>query len=206
MLTEVDIDNPKRLVYPRSYAHVTIELVRHPDALSVPASAIQGAGESARVLVVNDGRLVEVPVKTGINNGSYVEVTSGLSPQSLVVATYSNNLNPGQQVDCRIQNGDVQATSAAAQSSRLSRNKTVNAKSTKSWSRLTMKSLRIFILSASCTFPGAHSGQRGGCYGGITRRRSICGARSRDADDARRELAARNFVDCQPATGDFVAC
>ncbi len=117
MLTEVDIDNPKRLVYPRSYAHVTIELVRHPDALSVPASAIQGSEKSARLLVVNDGRLVEVPVKTGINNGAYVEVTSGLSPQSLVVATYSNNLTPGQQVDARIQNGDGQATSASTQSS-----------------------------------------------------------------------------------------
>ena len=115
MLTEIDIDNPKRLVYPRSYAHVTIELVRHPDALSVPASAIQGSGDSARLLVVNDGRLVEVPVKTGINNGSYVEVTSGLSAGSLVVATYSNTLTPGQQVDCRIQNGDVQATSSSVQ-------------------------------------------------------------------------------------------
>src|SRR6202167_3826549 len=117
MLTDVDIDNPKRLVYPRSYAHVTIELVRHPDALSVPASAVQGSGESARLLAVNDGRLAEVPVKTGINNGAYVEVTSGLSPQSLVVATYSNNLTPGQQVDCRIQNGDGQATAASTQSS-----------------------------------------------------------------------------------------
>src|SRR5271156_1171771 len=54
MLTEVDIDNPKRLVYPRSYAHVTIELVRHSDALSIPASAIQGAGGSARVLIVTE--------------------------------------------------------------------------------------------------------------------------------------------------------
>ncbi|MGB8682544.1 MAG: efflux RND transporter periplasmic adaptor subunit [Candidatus Binatus sp.] len=117
MLTEVDIDNPKRLVYPRSYAHVTIELVRHPDALSVPASAIQGSGDSARLLVVKDGRLVEAPVKTGINTGAYVEVTSGLSPRSLVVTTYSNNLTPGQQVDCRIQNVDGQATSASAQGS-----------------------------------------------------------------------------------------
>ena len=115
MLTEVDIDNPKRLVYPRSYAHVTIELVRHPDALSVPASAIQGAGDSAHVMVVKEGRLADVPVKTGINNGAYVEVTSGLSAGSLVVATYSTNLTPGQQVDCRIQNGDLQATSGAAQ-------------------------------------------------------------------------------------------
>ncbi len=117
MLTEVDIDNPKRLVYPRSYAHVTIELVRHADALSVPASAIQGSGDSARLLVVDNGRLVEVPVKIGINTGSYVEVTSGLSDNSLVVATYSNTLTPGRQVDCRILNGDVQATSAPVQSS-----------------------------------------------------------------------------------------
>ncbi len=117
MLTEVDIDNPKRILYPRSYAHVTIELVRHPDALSIPTSAIQGSGDSARVMVVNEGRLAEVPVKTGINNGAYVEVTAGLSANSLVVKTYSNNLNPGQQVDCRIENRSVQAASASAQSS-----------------------------------------------------------------------------------------
>jgi multidrug efflux pump subunit AcrA (membrane-fusion protein) len=116
MLTEVDIDNPKRLIYPRSYAHVTIELVRHPNALSVPTSAIQGSGDSARLLVVNEGHLVEVPVKTGINNGANVEVTSGLSPKSLVVATYSNTLTPGQQVDGRIRNGDQQATSTPVQS------------------------------------------------------------------------------------------
>jgi membrane fusion protein, multidrug efflux system len=117
MLTEVDIDNPKRLVYPRSYAHVTIQLVRHPDALSVPASAIQGAGGSARVLIVDNGRLVEVPVQTGIDNGSYVEITSGLTANALVVATYSSTLTPGQQVDCRVLNGAVQATTASAQSS-----------------------------------------------------------------------------------------
>jgi len=116
MLTEVDIDNPKRLIYPRSYAHVTIVLVRHYDALSVPASAIQGSGESARVLVVKEGRLLEVPVKTGINNGSYVEINSGLSANLLVVATYSNTLTPGVQVESRIQNETVQATSVPIQS------------------------------------------------------------------------------------------
>jgi membrane fusion protein, multidrug efflux system len=117
MLTEVDIDNPRRLVYPRSYAHVTIELVRHLDALSVPASAIQGTGDSARVLVVRDSRLVEVPVKTGINNGAYVEITSGLFAKSLVITTYSNTLTPGQLVEARIENGDEQTTAAPSQSS-----------------------------------------------------------------------------------------
>ena len=116
MLTEIDIDNPKRLVYPRSYAHVSIVLVRHPDALSLPASAIQGSGDSARVLVVKEGRLIEVPVKTGINDGAYIEVTSGLSPGSMVVATYNNTLTPGQPVDCRIQNEHLQAASSVQSS------------------------------------------------------------------------------------------
>jgi hypothetical protein len=66
-------------------------------------------------LVVDEGKLLEVPIKTGINNGSYVEVTSGVTTSSLVVATYSNTLTPGQQVDCRIQKGNVQTTSAAVQ-------------------------------------------------------------------------------------------
>ena len=68
-------------------------------------------------MVVKEGRLVDVPVKTGINNGAYVEITSGLSAKSLVVTTYSNTLTSGQQVECRIQNGDVHAVSASAQSS-----------------------------------------------------------------------------------------
>jgi membrane fusion protein, multidrug efflux system len=102
MLTEVDLDNPGHIIYPRSYAHVTLDLIRHPDALSVPAAAIQGSGESARVLVIREGRLVEVPISTGINEGSRVEVTSGLTDQSLVVGTYSNALSLGEEVRWRL--------------------------------------------------------------------------------------------------------
>lgn len=98
MLTEIDLDNPGRVLYPRTYAHVRLDLVRHPDALSVPSAAIQGNGAEARVLVVKQGRLAEVPIATGINNGSRVEVTSGLTDESLVVDTYSNALSPGEKV------------------------------------------------------------------------------------------------------------
>lgn len=102
MLTEVDIDNPHRLVYPRSYAHVRIDLVRHPDALSVPVAALGGSVTAPQLLVVNNGRLVQTPVRTGINNGNYVEVTSGLSANSLVVGTYSSGLTPGEQVEAKL--------------------------------------------------------------------------------------------------------
>jgi membrane fusion protein, multidrug efflux system len=98
MLTEIDLDNPGRVLYPRSYAHVTLDLIRHPNALSIPAAALHGSGDSARVLVVKQGRLFEVPISTGINDGSSVEVSSGLTDESLVVDTYSNALNPGEKV------------------------------------------------------------------------------------------------------------
>ena len=113
MLTEVDIDNPHRLVYPRSYAHVTIDLVRHPDALSVPVPALGGSASSPQLIVVNDGRLAQIPVRTGINDGNYVEITSGLSPGSLVVSTYSSALASGTQVEARLPNNQLQTTSAS---------------------------------------------------------------------------------------------
>jgi membrane fusion protein (multidrug efflux system) len=99
MLTEVDIANPRHELYPRSYAHVTLDLVRHPDALRVPVAAVNGIGQGAHVLVVRDGHLADAPVTTGINDGNYVEITSGVSANSIVVATYSNTLNPGRPVN-----------------------------------------------------------------------------------------------------------
>ncbi len=103
MLTEVDLDNPGRVLYPRAYAHVTLDLVRHDNALIVPSAAVQGSGESAHVMVIKQGRLAEIPISTGITNGNSVEVTSGLNPESLVVGTYSNALSPGEQVRCSLQ-------------------------------------------------------------------------------------------------------
>ena len=115
MLTEVDIDNPNRMLYPRSYAHVTIDLIRHSDALSIPSSAIQRSSTSAHVLIVNQGRLTEVPVKTGISDGNYTEILSGLTDQSFVVAPYSNSLSPGEQVAYKLTD-EVQTASTSAQS------------------------------------------------------------------------------------------
>ena len=37
MLTEIDLDNTQRRVYPRMYTTVTLDLVRHPDAIQLPA-------------------------------------------------------------------------------------------------------------------------------------------------------------------------
>ncbi|HKD66809.1 MAG TPA: efflux RND transporter periplasmic adaptor subunit [Candidatus Binataceae bacterium] len=99
MMTEIDIDNPSRQLYPRMYAHVTLDLVRHPDALRLPVRAVGALGASPFVFVVTGGRLVRKPVSTGINDGQYVEITSGLTGDELVVSAMRPTLRSGEAVE-----------------------------------------------------------------------------------------------------------
>ncbi len=119
MLTEIDIANPDGALYPRMYAHVRLQLVRHPDALRLPAGAVHSAGEKAEVLTVDNGRLAQTSVTTGIDDGRYVEITSGLRGDDLVVSTYSNVLRNGEAIDYVIaganhDGGEGDAASAAS--------------------------------------------------------------------------------------------
>jgi membrane fusion protein (multidrug efflux system) len=99
MLTEIDIDNPRREVYPGMYAHATLELERHRDALELPNSAVGDApGGGHFVLVARGGRLEEVPVTVGINTGVYMEIVSGLSGNEEVVRSFTAALSNGEQV------------------------------------------------------------------------------------------------------------
>lgn len=98
MLTEIDINNPDGRIYPRMYAHVELELVSHPEAIRVPASAVSGEEEAAMVLTVRGGRLIRTRVLTGINDGTWVEIVKGLTTKDLVVATFSDDLHSGEKV------------------------------------------------------------------------------------------------------------
>jgi membrane fusion protein (multidrug efflux system) len=98
MLTEVDLRNPAHELYPGMYADVTLELERHPGALSLPASAIGGAGDARFVYVVRDGALVKLPVTLGIADAGAVEVVSGLHGDERIVTTVTPALREGAEV------------------------------------------------------------------------------------------------------------
>jgi membrane fusion protein, multidrug efflux system len=98
MMTEIDIDNHSHQLYPRMYAHVTLDLVRHPDAIRLPVGVVGESGKGAYVLAVRDGRLRKLPVSTGINDGRYVEITSGLRDSELVVSDPNPGLTEGEAV------------------------------------------------------------------------------------------------------------
>jgi RND family efflux transporter MFP subunit len=97
MLTEVDLENLKRRLFPGMYANVTLVLQKDADALRLPVRAV-GGDRSHTVLVARNGRLEEVPVDTGVTDGRYVEITSGITTGDLVVQTFSTALTPGEQV------------------------------------------------------------------------------------------------------------
>jgi len=98
MLTEVDLENTNRLLYPGMYAEVTLVLEHHPDALRVPAAAV-GGDQTHTVFVVRGGQLQEIPVTTGIADGRHVEILTGLTSNDLVVQNFSNALQTGEHVD-----------------------------------------------------------------------------------------------------------
>jgi membrane fusion protein, multidrug efflux system len=111
MLTEIDLDNPQRQLYPRMYTTVTLDLVRHPDAIQLPAAAVEGLGEKdGFVFVVHNDSLIKRPVSLGITDGRYVEITSGLNGNESVVATISPALNQGERIN------PIQTTTARSSS------------------------------------------------------------------------------------------
>jgi len=70
---------------------VTIDVVldQRPDALTVPIAAVKQNGAGKDVVRVMDldhgGKVTEVPVTTGISEGSYIEVRTGLKGGEVLV-------------------------------------------------------------------------------------------------------------------------
>ncbi len=100
MLTEIDLTNTDRRLYPRMYVDVSLALETHPNAIELPAQSVE-VEEQGRgfVYVVRNNRLVKVPVSLGISDGHYVEVPSGLSGSEMVVRNISPGLVQGELVD-----------------------------------------------------------------------------------------------------------
>ncbi len=66
--------------------------------LAVPAAAILYVGGGASVQVVRDNKVVTLPVKLGLSNGTETEVRSGLTEGDVVVARSGSFLRDGDAV------------------------------------------------------------------------------------------------------------
>jgi RND family efflux transporter MFP subunit len=87
MRTEIDLPNPEERLYPGTYAKVSLDMNRRPDALTVPAAAVGSDGDGHFVYTITDNRITRLAIKTGLTDNGRIEVTAGLSEEMPVVAT-----------------------------------------------------------------------------------------------------------------------
>ncbi len=99
MLVEVDLPNEDGLIRPGYYGQTRIELGGRPHAVALPSSAVRhdATGGETYVYVVAGGSAHRVPVVTGLTEGEWIEIRSGLEGGEQV-ATGSGPLTEGAQV------------------------------------------------------------------------------------------------------------
>ncbi len=99
MHTEVDVQNPKRVLMPGLYAEADVALEKRDDVPSVPVQAIDHEGNRTTVMVVNhEGELEAREITLGIQTPNEAEVISGLSAGEQVVVSDRSGLKAGQEV------------------------------------------------------------------------------------------------------------
>lgn len=99
MHTEVDVDNPGRLLYPGMYAEATLTLERKANVLTVPLQAVsQSANQSTILLVDSNNRLQERKITLGLQTSTSAEVLSGLNEGDRVVVSDRSGLKAGTEV------------------------------------------------------------------------------------------------------------
>lgn len=101
LLVEIDMPNKDHHLQPGTFINATLFLERRQNALTVPPSAIEPATNnngSKSLFLVENGKVRRVPIKTGIDDGGWVEVTEGLTGNEDVIVVGKNNLAEGQAV------------------------------------------------------------------------------------------------------------
>lgn len=100
MLVEVHVPNKARRLQPGMFATATLYLQEHKQALVIPPAALMsnGDGRGYSVFVVDRGKATRVSITTGLDDGVWVEVVSGLKGDEEVVLVGKAALTDGQPV------------------------------------------------------------------------------------------------------------
>ncbi|MDB6124322.1 MAG: Efflux transporter, family, subunit [Pedosphaera sp.] len=98
MLAEIDIPNPKAQLLPGMYAIAKLGVETHTNAVLIPVDALIIEKTGASIFKVNSGKAVKVPVKTGFNDGTFVEILDGVKPDESIILVGKQNLTPGQAI------------------------------------------------------------------------------------------------------------
>lgn len=98
LLVEVDMPNKERRLQPGMFVTATLTLEEHANALALPPAALANDKGGKSVFIVEEGLAKRVPVKTGLDDGVWIEITEGLQEGMEVVVVGKSGLTDGQPV------------------------------------------------------------------------------------------------------------
>jgi len=96
--TEIDVDNPTEQLLPGAYVQVHLKLPNRTRSMIIPANALLFRSEGLRVGVVRNQHAQLIPITIGVDYGSSVQVTSGMTLEDQVIVSPSDSLISGTPV------------------------------------------------------------------------------------------------------------
>ena len=98
LLVEIDLPNSDHVLRPGTFAEVTMGLREIPNALVLPPQAVVSGPKGKSVFVIVQGKAKSVPVQTGITDGRWIEISTGLNGDEEVVVVGKRKLLEGSPV------------------------------------------------------------------------------------------------------------
>jgi membrane fusion protein (multidrug efflux system) len=98
MAIEIDIPNPGRLLKAGMFATIVLIVGEHPDAVTIPSSALVKDDRGTFVFVVQEATARRKELKLGIEQDGRTEVLSGLGGDEKIVSAGQQLLKDGSAV------------------------------------------------------------------------------------------------------------
>ncbi len=101
------VDNRSGLLEPQTYGGVSFRSKRSHGALTVPLSAMTDNEHKFVFVAKDDGTIERRPVHTGADDGSYIEILSGLTEGEIVVTSGMEGLTDGAHAEIILDETDA---------------------------------------------------------------------------------------------------
>ncbi len=98
MLVDIRIDNKAGRVRPGMFAHVSLELEKHDNVLTVPSQALYPDKKGAFLYIASANKAKKVRPKLGADDGINTEVKEGLSISDMVLMPGQSTISDGDPV------------------------------------------------------------------------------------------------------------
>lgn len=101
-----EIDNRVGLLEQQTYSGALLRLTQDRKFLSVPLAAMTNPSRDAVFVVTAEDTIERRPVETGVDDGKYIEIISGLREGETVITSASEGLADGMKVTVTLEEGD----------------------------------------------------------------------------------------------------